>query len=67
MEHRADVIRWLEGHPRVEFIQVDYPTLVREPESLVPEIVEFLGDKLRDPGALASVIDRDLYRNRERG
>ena len=66
VEHRADVIGWLEGHPRVELLQVDYPTLVGEPESVVPEIIEFLGDRLADPQALASVIDSGLYRNRGR-
>ena len=46
---------------------VDYPSLVSDPEKVVPEIAEFLGDKLKDPEALYSPIDSTLYRNRVQG
>ncbi len=54
----------MTDNPRVEFIQIDYPSLVSDPEKVVPEIAEFLGDKLNNPEGLYEPIDGTLYRNR---
>lgn len=62
--HRTEAISWMEQNKRVEFIQVDYPTLVKDPESVVPEIINFLGDRLSEPQAMYDSIDSSLYRNR---
>ncbi|MEM9414371.1 MAG: alkaline phosphatase family protein [Planctomycetota bacterium] len=62
--HRTDILSWMEGNKRVEFIQVDYPTLVKDPKSVVPEIAEFLGDRLTHADAMYDCIDSSLYRNR---
>lgn len=62
--HRAEIIDWLENHPRIDYIQVDYPELVADPKTVVPQIASFLGDKLTSPEGLYSPIDTKLYRNR---
>jgi predicted AlkP superfamily phosphohydrolase/phosphomutase/tetratricopeptide (TPR) repeat protein len=64
--HRADVISWMESNPRVEFMQVDYPTLVAAPDRVLPRLTEFLGDAIPEPEAMRGVIDQRLYRNRTR-
>jgi predicted AlkP superfamily phosphohydrolase/phosphomutase/tetratricopeptide (TPR) repeat protein len=62
--HRTAIVSWMETNPRIEIIQIDYPTLVGEPRSVIPELVAFLGDRISDPDAMYEVIDSDLYRNR---
>ena len=64
--HRNETRRWLKNMPYVEFIEVDYPKLVREPEAEVKRIAEFLGsDHLPDAGKMADVIDPALYRRKK--
>jgi hypothetical protein len=65
--HRAGVVSWMETNPRLEFIQIDYPTLVRDPRSVMPELLAFLGDRISDADAMYHVIDGDLYRSRSTG
>ncbi len=64
--HRTEIISWLENHPRVEFLQVDYPSLVKDPKTIVPRIAAFLGEALHDPEAMYGPIDSGLYRNRSK-
>jgi hypothetical protein len=51
--------------PRMEFIEVDYPTLVRASHSVVPQTIEFLG-KERIPylEEMAALIDASLHRQK---
>ena len=61
--HRNFILRWLEDHPRIETLVVDYPALVKTPEAVIPGIIEFLGsDRLPHQEALGSVIDPSLNR-----
>jgi predicted AlkP superfamily phosphohydrolase/phosphomutase/tetratricopeptide (TPR) repeat protein len=63
--HLNDTVRWMKAAPNVEFIAVQYPSLVANPESVVPALCEFLGDTIRSPAAMSKVVDQDLYRNRQ--
>ena len=41
--HRDETRKWL-GHARhIDVMEVDYPTLVRDPQSIIPRLVDFLG------------------------
>jgi LPS sulfotransferase NodH len=47
----------------MEFIEVDYPTLVREPLPKISRLIDFLGkDRLPNSEQMATVVDPSLYR-----
>jgi len=63
--HRDEVLAWLSKHPRATYIEIDYPSLVKNPEPHIQKIAEFLGpDLLPHPQRMRSVIDGGLYRKR---
>jgi hypothetical protein len=46
---------------------VDYPTLVRDPQSIIPGLVNFLGkDRLTSPERMADAVDPALHRRRKK-
>jgi tetratricopeptide (TPR) repeat protein len=64
--HRNEVRRWLKTSPGVEFLEVDYPTLVRDPLSVVTDLVTFLGtDRLPTGEKMAAAVDQTLYRRKQ--
>ncbi len=64
--HRHEMRSWLKSAPHMESIEVDYPTLIKDPQSVIPRIVEFLGsDRLTTPEKMASVVDASLYRRKQ--
>lgn len=67
-QHRDAAFAWMTWNPRVEFLEVDYPMLVESPEKILPEIAAFLGSqRLPNPDAMLSVIDKSLYRKKTAG
>ena len=63
--HRNEIRNWLKRAPHMEFIEVDYPTLVRDPQTVIASVVEFLGsDRLPNTKKMATVIDASLYRRK---
>jgi tetratricopeptide (TPR) repeat protein len=64
--HRDETRKWL-GHARhIDVMEVDYPTLVRDPQSIIPHLVDFLGkDRLANFDKMADVIDPALYRRKK--
>ena len=63
--HRHEIVRWLQNVPHMKFIELDYPTLIREPEATIAAIVEFLGEeRLPSHEKMKSVIDPSLYRRK---
>ncbi len=63
--HRHEMCNWLRSAPHMEWIEIDYPTLVKDPQPVVARIVEFLGpDRLTTPEKMASVVDASLYRRK---
>ncbi len=64
--HRNETLNWLKNAPTCEFIEVDYPTLVRDPESVVRRLVEFLGaERLPASENMAAAVDASLYRRKQ--
>ena len=55
----------MKQNPRMKFIEIDYPTLVKSPDEPIAKIAEFLGPELL-PHAdkMRAVIDGSLYRKR---
>ena len=61
--HRVDTLEWLASASHMDVLEVDYPTLVKSPGEVLPQIAEFLGNGLLPlPEKMLSVIDPDLYR-----
>lgn len=61
--HRDSTRKWMSENPRVEFLEVDYPELVKAPEKVIPQIVEFLGEeRLANFEAMSEVVDPSLKR-----
>jgi tetratricopeptide (TPR) repeat protein len=63
--HRNETRNWLKSAPHLEFIEIDYPTLVRDPAPQIARIVEFLGiDRLPNVAGMSRVVDPALHRKR---
>lgn len=63
--HRNEIQSWLKSVPHMDFIEIDYPTLVRDPLPQIARIVEFLGaDRLPNYTAMARVVDPSLHRKK---
>jgi LPS sulfotransferase NodH len=63
--HRDEMRHWLRNVPHMEFVEVDYPALVRQPDATIARIVEFLGeDHLPAREKMKSAIDPSLHRKK---
>ena len=63
--HALEVLAVLRQHVRVSLLEVDYPALVREPQTWAARIAEFLGDYvLTQRTAMPSVVKPQLHRQR---
>ena len=63
--HRHEIVRWLQNVPHMDFIEVDYPTLIRQPGATIAPIVEFLGqERLPSHQKMKLVVDPSLYRKK---
>ena len=63
--HRNETLRWLKNAPHVEFVEIDYPTLIRDAPTAVASLVEFLEpERLPTAEKMTAVIDASLYRRR---
>lgn len=63
--HREETLRWLATAPDMKFIEIDYPTLIREPLPQISRLIDFLGkDRLPSSEKMATVVDPSLYRKR---
>jgi LPS sulfotransferase NodH len=63
--HRNEIRGWLQSVPHMEFLEMDYPTLVRDPHPQIARIVEFLGaDRLPESGKMPNVVDPSLHRRK---
>jgi hypothetical protein len=64
--HRHEILHWLKSMPNVEFLEIDYPTLVRNAESEAKRVANFLGpDLLPHSEKMAAAIDPSLYRRKK--
>jgi hypothetical protein len=63
--HREEIRRWGSTTPDVEWLEVSYPDLVRDPEPSIAKLIEFLGnDLLPTAKAMITVVDPALHRRR---
>jgi predicted AlkP superfamily phosphohydrolase/phosphomutase/tetratricopeptide (TPR) repeat protein len=63
--HRDEILSWLKSTPHMEFIEIDYPTLIREPLPQISRLIDFLGkDRLPNSEKMTTVVDPLLYRKR---
>ena len=63
-KHVAQVEQWLQEQPNISVLYVHYSDILSDPQPQIMRINEFLGGQL-DTGQMASVVDPDLYRNRQ--
>jgi predicted AlkP superfamily phosphohydrolase/phosphomutase/tetratricopeptide (TPR) repeat protein len=63
--HREEVRKWAASMPHIDWLEVDYQLLVREPSTAVSRLVQFLGrERLPNEAAMAAVVDPVLHRHR---
>ena len=54
---------WLDRQPNIQRLDVDYASLIADPEREMQRVAAFLGGEL-DAQAMAKTVDPSLYRNR---
>ena len=65
--HRDEARKWLKNARNIEVMEVDYPTLVRDPQSIIPRLVDFLGEeRLTSPEKMTGAIDPALHRRKKK-
>jgi tetratricopeptide (TPR) repeat protein len=64
--HRNEILHWLKSMPNMEFVEIDYPKLVKDPKSETGRVADFLGpDFLPHSDRMSAVIDPSLYRRKK--
>ncbi len=62
-KHLEQIKGWLETRSDIDTLFVSYNEMMEDPEPIVPQVNQFLGGQLDEPGMLQS-IDKNLYRQR---
>jgi len=63
--HREEIRKWGKGAQHIEWIEIDYPELVRNPVPVIEKLIEFLGtDRLPRANAMVSVVDPALHQRK---
>lgn len=62
-KHLAHVDAWLNNQPYVKVLNVNYNTMLKDPETELPTILAFFDHKL-DRDKMLEVVKPELYRNR---
>ncbi len=61
--HREEARRWGANSDHVDWLEIEYPSLVREPGPEIARLVEFRGrERLPDANSIATVVDPSLHR-----
>ena len=63
-EHLKEVRGWLVRQPNIEVLYVNYNTMLKEATDTLNKVNEFLGGGMDVP-VMASVVDKELYRERK--
>ena len=59
------MLRLLASTPAMDFIEISYPALVRDPAPILARLEEFLGsDKLPYPDRMLAAVDPSLHRKK---
>ncbi|MEO5717832.1 MAG: alkaline phosphatase family protein [Chthoniobacterales bacterium] len=63
--HREEMRQWGASAAHCDWLEIDYPALVREPTPAIARLVEFLGaERLPNDEAMSAVIDPSLHRRK---
>ncbi|MGH7983807.1 MAG: alkaline phosphatase family protein [Candidatus Udaeobacter sp.] len=63
--HREEIRKWGKAAQHIEWMEIDYPELVRNPVPVIEKLVEFLRtDRLPRANAMVSVVDPALHRRK---
>ncbi|MGI8890225.1 MAG: alkaline phosphatase family protein [Chthoniobacterales bacterium] len=63
--HREEVRRWGKSASNCDWLEIDYPSLVRDPAAGIAQLLEFLGqERVPNEKAMSAVIDPALYRRK---
>ncbi len=63
--HREEIRAWAATRLQVQWLEISYPELVRDPAPAIAKLVGFLGrEHLPNEQAMAAVIDPALHRKR---
>jgi hypothetical protein len=64
-KHALEILTLLRQHSRVSLLEIDYPTLVRDPVAGAQRIADFLGDeRVPQRQAMPNVVQPQLHRQR---
>jgi hypothetical protein len=63
--HREEMRKWATNAPHIEWLEIAYPMLIRDPAPSIARLVEFLGPEcLPNEKAMAAMVDPALHRRR---
>ena len=62
--HIQEVQTWMDSHPSIDYIEVDYNKALENPEEEIKRVTEFLGCDL-DVSEMMKIIEPRLYRQRK--
>lgn len=62
-KHLAHVDAWLTSQPNVKLLNVNYNTMLKDPEAELPALLAFFDNKL-DRDKMLQIVKPELYRNR---
>lgn len=63
-KHLHQVRAWMNSHPDLRYLDIDYNAMLPDPAPYVRQINQFLGGHL-DETAMMAVVDASLYRQRK--
>jgi len=63
-KHMRQVEEWMKAQAHLQYIDVDYNAMLKDPQPHVQQINAFLGGEL-DEAAMRAVVDPNLYRQRK--
>ena len=64
-KHLRDLYAWMNSKPNVQYLEVDYNAVLKNPFLWAEKVQKFLSVKLDVPGMI-SVVDPSLYRQRQK-
>lgn len=62
--HLEQTLAQLRQRKDIDLIEIDYPKMVADPHSQLPQLIAFLGDTAPAPEELTTAIRKDLHRNK---
>jgi hypothetical protein len=63
-KHIQQVVFWMQNQPKLNYLDIEYNEMLKNPQPQLEAIVKFLGREL-DIDTMAAVVDPELYRQRK--